>query len=271
MITKTRLFPILLLVALCAGCLFLTPQPAFGSIAETEAVTAADEATQQQPEQTVSSSAFIRFIQHNLTDLTFLHKLHFLLYLIAPLAILAFSLVMFLRKNWKNPRLLFALSLSEFLFAFGNASVGTSSFPWFCDYTIVGWIVTILCFLYLLRLLVTQITILRATIAGLSDRRPIRIGLLLFYIAIAVSFTFFFSGKGLYWMAPVVVAAMWYFTRKNLTDSPAETWRFIGYTGVVFGGLIIFFLASAIVCSTDIRRCDSHIADKPDSLLTLKQ
>lgn len=240
---KIRLLPVLLLV-LFAGALLLMPQPSAAATLASETVTFdPDHAQQETPRR--SSSDFIRFLEDDWIDQPLLHKTYFALYLFSPFVVLAISTYLFLRKRWENTRLLFVLGLFEFLFGIGKAGLDPGVFPWFCDYTIVGWIVTILAFAYLLTLLPTQITMLRMFVAELSDNRLARIGWLTLYAAIAIATTFFLATNGYDWMAPIAVVAivaLWFFTRRCLTHNSAAAWRFVGYTSVVFGGLIIFFL-----------------------------
>ncbi len=241
---------LLLLLALFAGCLLSMPQPAFGAPIAPQTVTLADEPATGEAladntgEETprLSSSTFIRFLQNNWIDQSFLHRLYFVFYIFTPFVILAISLYLFLRKRWDNTRLLFALGLFEFLFGISKAGLRHGVFPWFCDYPIVGWIVTILSFAYLLLLLYTQLLMLRHFIAELSDNRLARIGWLVLYAALSVALTYALSTNGRYWLAPVAVVALWFFTRRFLIRNNATAWRFIGYTGVVFGGIIMFFL-----------------------------
>ncbi|MDY4042326.1 MAG: hypothetical protein SOY65_00755 [Marinifilaceae bacterium] len=105
----------------------------------------------------------------------------------------------------------------------------------------MGWIVAILCFLYMLRLVTRQGGLFLGAINIIGGTIWTKILFFLLYIGISVAITFLFSGKGAYWLTPVVIALMWFFTNKYQVNGPKNIWIFIGYTGVVFGGFIIFF------------------------------
>lgn len=235
--TTSALFSLALVILfLAAPLLILAASP----VKDTATIATAGQQIQSQAP--VSNSAFIRFIVDGFSGQGFLYKFHFLLYLTMPFLILASSLLLEFRYKWENDRLLFLLGLSEFLFAIGNAGTGPVTFLWFCDYDLVGWIVAILCFLYMLRLVTRQGGLFLGAINIIGGTIWTRILFLLLYIGISVAITFLFSGKGLYWLTPVVIALMWYFMNKYQVHGNANIWFFMGYTGVVFGGFIIFFL-----------------------------
>lgn len=235
--TTLTLFSLALIILFLAVPLLIL---AANSVKDT--ATIAMTGQQIQSQALVSDSAFIRFILDGFSGQGFLYKLYFLLYLTMPFLILASSLLLAFCYKWENDRLLFLLGVSEFLFAIGNAGTGPVTFLWFCDYDIVGWIVAILCFLYMLRLVIHQGGLFLGAINIIGETIWTKILFLLLYTGVSVAITFLFSGKGLYWLTPVVIALMWYFMNKFQVHGNTNIWFFMGYTGVVFGGFIIFFL-----------------------------
>lgn len=196
------------------------------------------EAERKQP------SRLSKYIKTNLAEESLLHKFYFLLYMLMPFAILGISLWIEVTGGWGDSRKLFMLGLSEFVFGVGNAGMGAGVYPWFCDFDIVGWIVTIICFCYMLRMLVKQAGVLIGFVNGQSGGELTKKVLyILIYIGVAVTMTMLLSAKPYFWLAPIVVGAAWYYLYRNecMGDSTAAT-RMLVNTGVMFGGFIIFFL-----------------------------
>lgn len=195
------------------------------------------EAEREQP------SRLSKYIKTNLAEESLLHKFYFLLYMLMPFAILGISLWIDITDSWDDINKLFMLGLSEFVFGVGNAGIGAGAYPWFCDFDIVGWIVTILCFCYMLRLLVKQTALFLYFVNSNSDGRLMK-KLLYYaiYLGIAVSVTMLLAAKPYFWLAPIVVGGAWYcFYRYEYGDSSTAT-RMLVYTGVIFGGFVIFLL-----------------------------
>ncbi len=122
---------------------------------------------QKAAEREAQPSVLVSYIKANLAEDSLLHKVYFALYMLMPFAILAISLWMEFTGGWGDERKLFMLGLSEFIFGVGNAGMGAGVYPWFCDFDIVGWIVTIVCFCYMFRLLMKQAGLLM----GFVNRR----------------------------------------------------------------------------------------------------
>ena len=132
------------------------------------------------------------YIKANLAEDSLLHKVYFALYMLMPFAILAISLWMEFSGGWGDERKLFMLGLSEFIFGVGNAGMGAGVYPWFCDFDIVGWIVTIVCFCYMFRLLMKQAGLLMGFVNRRSDGMLLKKVLYyVIYFAIAASVTMF--------------------------------------------------------------------------------
>lgn len=199
---------------------------------------------QKAAEEAARPSMLIEFIKLHLgAEQGLLHKLYFLLYMLLPFAILGVSLWIELTRGWENLQKLFLLGLSEFLFSIGNAGMGAGVFPWFCDYDLVGWIVTIVCFCYMLRILVKQGLFFLGFVGGCcGDNRLKRLLFYVMYSAIAFSVTALFAAKSFFWLAPIVVAGVWYYFYRCERMVPAQATRTLWYSGVIFGGFLIFFL-----------------------------
>lgn len=240
-------------ILLCTGLLYtlllLTALPTFGATANPDRETPNNTANPEQIDQKADdeitgSSMFAVFIAKNLADGTgLLHKIYFLLYLALPFVILALCLWMELSRGWENPQRLLLLGAAEFLFAIGNAGVGASAIPWFCDHVIVGWIITILCFIYLLRILIKQGILFLGFINTVSEReRKKKLLLAVLYCGIAATVTMVFTGKSYFWLAPLFIGGLWYYfyrAERMPASAAAETML---RTGVIFGGFLIFFL-----------------------------
>lgn len=195
-------------------------------------------------EKAARPSVLMAYVKENLAEESLAHKFYFLLYMLMPFAILAISLWMeFSKDGWGNERKLFLLGLAEFIFGVGNAGMGAGVYPWFCDFEIVGWITTIVCFCYMIRILLKQaglfVGFINVSSDGLFMKKVIYYAI---YIGIALSMTTLLSAKTYFWVAPFVVAAAWYYLYKNEYGDVSTTTRALVNTGVMFGGFIILFL-----------------------------
>ncbi|WP_417014479.1 hypothetical protein [Alistipes sp.] len=230
--------------------LLLTGRAAFGAIddpapKENRTYTVNEEHLRQKAADEASRpSMLVSYIRLNFaSEQPFMHKVYFLLYLLLPFAILGTSLWIEFTHGWGNLRQLFWLGLSEFLFAVGNAGIGANVFPWFCDYDLVGWIVAILCFCYLLRILIKQGLTFLGFVGGYSGGNwKKRLLFYVMYCAISFTVTLLLSGKSYFWLAPIAVVGVWYyFYRYERMEAP-QAWRMLFETGVIFGGFLIFFM-----------------------------
>lgn len=198
---------------------------------------------QKAAEREAQPSVLVSYIKANLAEDSLLHKVYFALYMLMPFAILAISLWMEFTGGWGDERKLFMLGLSEFIFGVGNAGMGAGVYPWFCDFDIVGWIVTIVCFCYMFRLLMKQAGLLMGFVNRRSDGMFLKKVLYyVIYFAIAASVTMLLAAKTYFWTAPVVLAAVWYYFYKFEYGDGATAARVMLVTGVIFGGFIIFFM-----------------------------
>ena len=198
---------------------------------------------QKAAEREAQPSVLVSYIKANLAEDSLLHKVYFALYMLMPFAILAISLWMEFTGGWGDERKLFMLGLSEFIFGVGNAGMGAGVYPWFCDFDIVGWIVTIVCFCYMFRLLMKQAGLLMGFVNRRSDGMLLKKVLYyVIYFAIAASVTMLLAAKTYFWTAPVVLAAVWYHFYKFEYGDGATAARVMLVTGVIFGGFIIFFM-----------------------------
>lgn len=240
-----------LAVLLCMG-LFLVTIPALSaqaSGADAEGVdkrtyTLNEEHLQRQEAEKAAPSAFVGYVRNHLTDRPPMHKAYFLLYLVMPFAILGVCLAMELRRGWGDRRLLFMLGAFELLFAAGNAATGPNMFPWFCDYDIVGWIVAILSFCYMIRMLLKQAPAFVGFVNYYcSDCSLLRMIFLYgLYVALGFAATMLLSGYEYFWTAPIVIAAAWYYFYRSEDMSASEAAKTVLVSGVILGGFSIFFL-----------------------------
>lgn len=241
---------LLLAVSLFAGsAAFGTPEEprpsAQSELKEKRTYTVNEEYLERKAaEEAARPSMLLEFIKLHLgAGQGFLHKLYFVLYLLLPFAILGVSLWIELTGGWENLQKLFLLGLSELLFAVGNAGVGADVFPWFCNHDLVGWIVTIVCFCYMLRILVKQGLFFLGFVGGCcGDNRLKRLLFYVMYSALAFTVTALLAAKSIFWLAPIVVAGVWYYFYRCERMEPAQATRTLWYSGVIFGGFLVFFL-----------------------------
>ncbi len=239
---------------LCTGLVFvvllLTGLPAFGFHADEKQENRTYTVNQERIDQKAAEEAELAkqpsplslFIEKNLSEQPFAHRIYFLLYLVMPFAILAISLWTELSRGWEKMQQLLLLGAAEFLFAIGNAGVGPSAIPWFCDHVIVGWIVTIVCFCYLLRILIKQGLLFLRFVSSCSDsnrKKKLLVGVL--YCGIAATVTMLFTGKSYFWLAPLFIGGLWYYFYRVDGMPAAQASRMVLHTGVIFGGFLIFF------------------------------
>lgn len=240
---------------LCTGLVFvvllLAGLPAFGFHADEKQENRTYTVNQERIDQKAAEEAELAkqpsplslFIEKNLSEQPFAHRIYFLLYLVMPFAILAISLWTELSRGWEKMQQLLLLGAAEFLFAIGNAGVGPSAIPWFCDHVIVGWIVTIVCFCYMLRILVKQGLFFLGFVGGCcGDNRLKRLLFYVMYSALAFTVTALLAAKSIFWLAPIVVAGVWYYFYRCERMEPAQATRTLWYSGVIFGGFLVFFL-----------------------------
>lgn len=240
----------IIIACLYVAVLAMTASPALCAEADTAAVKSnrtyevnEEYIERKAAEKAAQPSRLVVFVKQNLASDSLSHKFYFLLYMLLPFAILAISLWMDFSGGWGDRRKLFMLGLAEFVFGAGNAGMGADVYPWFCDFDIVGWIVTILCFCYMLRLLLKQAGLFIGYVNGASDGVFVRkLILYVIYVGIAVSVTMLLSAKAYFWTAPIVVAAAWYYFYRDAYGDAAAATRTLVNTGVMFGGFIIFFL-----------------------------
>ena len=246
---------------LCAGLFFvvslLAGPAAFGTPEESRpsaqselkeerrTYTVNEEYLERKAAEEAAHPSMLRvFVELHLgADQSLVHKFYFVLYMLFPFVILGVSLWIEFTRGWENLQKLFLLGLAELLFSVGNAGVGADVFPWFCNYVVVGWIVTIVCFCYMLRILVKQGLFFLGFVSGCCGSS--RLKRLLFYVmysAIALSVTALLAAKSFFWLAPIVVAGVWYYFYRFERMEPAQATRTLWYSGVIFGGFLIFFL-----------------------------
>lgn len=206
--------------------------------------TVNQEHIQRQEAEKAAPSDFSVYVRSNLTERPLMHKVYFLLYLVMPFAILGVCLVMEFTGGWDNRRLMFLLGVFELLFAAGNAGIGPNAFPWFCDYDIVGWIVSILCFCYMIRMLLKQAPSFVGFVNHYCSGYGLSRMILMYgiYVALGVTVTMLLSGQKYFWTAPIAIAAAWYYFCKSEDMSPSESARTVLVSGVIFGGFIVFLL-----------------------------
>lgn len=236
----------LLFAGLLLALLAPTVQTAYGADdvkKGRKTYTVNEEHIRRQEAEKAAPSDFAVYVRSHLTDRTLMHKIYFLLYLVMPFAILGVCLVMEFTGGWDNRRLMLLLGLSELLFATGNAGIGQNMFPWFCDYDIVGWIVAIICFCYMIRMLLKQAPAFVGFVNYYSSGYSLLRTVLLYgiYVALGVTVTMLLSGNKYFWTAPIAIAAWYYFYRSE-EMSASEAARTVLVSGVIFGGFIIFLL-----------------------------
>ncbi len=236
------LCPLFLMLAAAPAVYAQTESPADKATKRTYEVN--EEHIARQAAEKAQPSILVSYIKMNLSDDSLLHRFYFLLYMLMPFAILGISLWIEFSGGWGDNRKLFMLGLSEFVFGVGNAGMGAGVYPWFCDFDIVGWIVTIICFCYMLRLLIKQAGVFLGFVNGRSGGELTKKVLyILIYFGVAVTMTMLLSAKPYFWLAPIVVGAAWYYLYRNVYyGDGAATTRMLVNTGVIFGGFIIFFL-----------------------------
>ncbi len=237
----------LLFAGLLLALLAPTVQTAYGADdvkKGRKTYTVNEEHIRRQEAEKAAPSDFTVYVRSHLTDRTLMHKIYFLLYLVMPFAILGVCLVMEFTGGWDNRRLMLLLGLSELLFATGNAGIGQNMFPWFCDYDIVGWIVAIICFCYMIRMLLKQAPAFVGFVNYYSSGYSLLRTVLLYgiYVALGVTVTMLLSGNKYFWTAPIAIAAAWYYFYRSEEMSASEAARTVLVSGVIFGGFIVFLM-----------------------------
>ena len=237
----------LLFAGLLLALLAPTVQTAYGADdvkKGRKTYTVNEEHIRRQEAEKAAPSDFTVYVRSHLTDRTLMHKIYFLLYLVMPFAILGVCLVMEFTGGWDNRRLMLLLGLSELLFATGNAGIGQNMFPWFCDYDIVGWIVAIICFCYMIRMLLKQAPAFVGFVNYYSSGYSLLRAVLLYgiYVALGVTVTMLLSGNKYFWTAPIAIAAAWYYFYRSEEMSASEAARTVLVSGVIFGGFIVFLM-----------------------------
>ncbi len=236
---------------LCAGLFFAillavgNPASAADTVkVDRRTYTVNQEHLERQAAERAAPSDFTVYVRSHLTDRTLMHKIYFLLYLVMPFAILGVCLVMEFTGGWDNRRLMLLLGLSELLFATGNAGIGQNMFPWFCDYDIVGWIVAIICFCYMIRMLLKQAPAFVGFVNYYSSGYSLLRTVLLYgiYVALGVTVTMLLSGNKYFWTAPIAIAAAWYYFYRSEEMSASEAARTVLVSGIIFGGFIVFLM-----------------------------
>ena len=236
---------------LCAGLFFAILLAVSGSASGADAekgerrtYTVNQEHIQCQEAERSAPSDFAVYVKSNLTEKPLMHKAYFLLYLIMPFAILGVCLLMEFTGGWDNRRLMLLLGLSELLFATGNAGIGQNMFPWFCDYDIVGWVVAIICFCYMIRMLLKQAPAFIGFVNHYCCDCSLLRTVLLYgiYVALGVTVTMLLSGNKYFWTAPIAIAAAWYYFYRSEEMSASEAARTVLVSGVIFGGFIVFLM-----------------------------
>lgn len=237
----------LLFAGLLLALLAPTVQTAYGADdvkKGRKTYTVNEEHIRRQEAEKAAPSDFAVYVRSNLTEKPLMHKVYFLLYLIMPFAILGICLLMEFIDGWDDRLLLFLLGAFELLFAAGNAGIGHNMFPWFCDYDIVGWVVAIICFCYMIRMLLKQAPAFIGFVNHYCCDCSLLRRLLLYgiYVALGVTVTMLLSGQKFFWTAPVAIAAAWYYFYDSENMSPSEAARTVLVSGVIFGGFVIFLL-----------------------------